>query len=169
MVDIETLGTKPGSVILSIGAVDFGPAPQDGKPFFRSIDVFSSLMAGCSIDAETLAWWRKQSPWAKDAAQPAHGQVSLPAALDAFAKYVEGADEVWAKGPDFDLVLLASVYQHFGARVPWSFRKTRDCRTIYALAGVTHDSHGIDHSAVDDAVGQAKAVLEAYARLGVAL
>jgi hypothetical protein len=45
MIDIETLGTRPGSVILSIGACRFG-ADGIGEEFYRAIDVLDSLMAG---------------------------------------------------------------------------------------------------------------------------
>lgn len=169
MVDIETLDNAPTAVILSIGAVDFGPEGVSA-PFYRAVDIFSSLLAGSTISSDTVAWWSQQSPEAKAAAQPLKGKVPLIAALEDFAGYLQGADEVWAKGPDFDLVILSQAYRSIGRRQPWSYRNTRDCRTIYALAGdVREPKSGTEHSAVDDAEMQARAVLDAYQKLGVAL
>lgn len=106
MVDIESLGLKPGAVILSIGAVQFSDAGF-GASFYRAIDVFDSLMHGLTINPETVEWWRKQSAEARGALMS--DPHPLDAALQDFAKFLDRRPletEVWAKGPDFDLVLL---------------------------------------------------------------
>ena len=49
MLDLETLGNKPGSVIASIGAVKFG----DGKiidKFYRTINMQSCVRIGIALD-----------------------------------------------------------------------------------------------------------------------
>lgn len=173
MVDIETLGSDPGSVILSIGAVSFtspdmceeSVSPWVGNEFYRTIDIFSCLMHGLTINHETVKWWREQSDEAKIAAQPIGGVVTLSRALAEFAKYVRGhgLPRVWAKGPDFDLVVLHSAYKAVGLAVPWQYRNARDVRTIYDLAGgIKEPTNGVDHSALDDAKNQAQGVILAY-------
>ena len=82
MLDIEALGSKPGSVILSIGAVKFA----GGKilhEFYRRIDPQSCIDAGLKIDVDTVMWWMKQSKEARDALGT--GTMPLTDALDGFA------------------------------------------------------------------------------------
>ena len=186
MVDIETAGTSPGSAILSIGAVDFGSKYEKDftsmykedatRHFFRAIDLWSSLMSGLTVDQGTLDWWRKQEKKARDMAQP-DGRVTLVAALEAFEGYLGGKVarnvRLWAKGPDFDIVMIHAAYRAVGRDIPWSYRRVRDVRTIVALAGGRVRERDpkkvgmVEHNPVDDALLQAEAVREAYAVLGV--
>ncbi len=169
MVDIETLGTAPGSVILSIGACYFN---EDGigERFYRPVDVFSSLMAGLTVDQATVGFWRLQSEEAKGALRPA---VSLLEALGAFTEFITRppAPMLWAKGPDFDLVLLAAAYEALGSKKPWHYRVARDVRTILALAPgtvIVLSTHP-KHHALGDAEDQALQVIEAAHDLGFPL
>lgn len=59
MVDLETLGTKPGSVILSIGAVtfDLDGSGRDGRTFYQRVNIQSCLDAGMTVDGDTVEWW----------------------------------------------------------------------------------------------------------------
>lgn len=168
MLDIETLGTSPGSAILSIGAVYFGDEGL-GHEFYRAIDLFSSLMAGATVNTDTIAWWREQSPEAKAVAQPMSGKVTLGQALDAFSVFASGR-KLWAKGPDFDIVLLDAMYQRVGKRKPWHYRDVRDVRTILAISKATnYPTATVEHSALADAIEQAECVRIAFASLGLAL
>ena len=69
MIDLETLGTQPGSIILSIGAVLFDPtkAPHEclGEEFYYVIGKPTCLAAGLTFSQDTLDWWKKQSPEAR--------------------------------------------------------------------------------------------------------
>jgi DNA polymerase III epsilon subunit-like protein len=60
MIDIETLGTEPGSIITSIAAVPFNRNGEMGKAFYMNIDIQSSIDAGLTINAETLKFWMEQ-------------------------------------------------------------------------------------------------------------
>lgn len=172
MVDLETLGTRPGSVILSIGAVQFSDAGL-GAEFYRVIDVFDSLMAGLVVDPETVGWWRQQSPEAKGAIGDPHVRWRLGEALRDFAKFVDRAPQaypIWAKGPDFDLVLLESAFLAAGIRKPWNFRDARDVRTILSLKpDIPLVRAGHKHNALDDAQYQAAQVMAVYQDLGLKL
>jgi hypothetical protein len=60
MVDIETLGTEPGCVVLSIGAVAFDKEMGFVEDFYEVINTVDSFSEGLTYDNDTLAWWKKQ-------------------------------------------------------------------------------------------------------------
>ena len=70
MIDIETLGTEPDSVVLSVGAVKFDPftlTDPHAKTLWRpEIDAQSN--AGRSVLDDTLQWWAKQPQHIQDEA-----------------------------------------------------------------------------------------------------
>jgi hypothetical protein len=63
MLDLETLGTKPGGIILSIGAAQFdlkkGLIDADNT-FYENIQISDSVEKGFTITGETIEWWFKQ-------------------------------------------------------------------------------------------------------------
>ena len=134
MVDLETIGTAPGSAILSIGACVFNQSDKDNGPFVfsKNIDLLDSIFEGLTVDPKTTKWWSEQSV---DAVRLlTKNPVSLKGALNTFASFLRKDDCLWAKGPDFDMVLLKAAYDIVNIKVPWSFRLMRDVRTILALA-----------------------------------
>ncbi len=172
MVDIETLGSRPGSIILSIGAVEFSNEAVGGRIFFRRISIGSSILAGFTMDESTVKWWTEQSREAQDKSFYCPGGAYVGAALRDFAAYVSSDKDtlVWAKGPDFDCVLLEAAYQKCGLHKPWHYRNTRDVRTIFGLAQYKPAAKAtVEHDPVEDAIEQAKGVVEAANKLGVTL
>lgn len=170
MVDLETMGTTPGSAIVSIGAIAFDPvAGRFGPCLYIPIDLASSLALGLTEDPATRAWWARQSAEARAVLNDPE-RVTLADALhelDAYWRYVCGR-EFWAHGPNFDETLLAAAYRTVGRRPPWAFWNTRCTRTIYAAAGVAPDrAKGVHHNALQDSMNQAEAVVEAYRVLGL--
>ena len=63
MIDIETLGTDPDCVVLSVGAVKFDPftlnEPHSKTLWRPSAD--EQLNADRSVDQGTIEWWGKQA------------------------------------------------------------------------------------------------------------
>ena len=169
MVDIETLGSAPGSVILSIGAVEFDLKNTAKNTFYRRINLDSSILSGCTIDPDTVKWWSDQAYDAIHAAFFVPGEVLLCDALPAFGQFVDKNTILWAKGPDFDCVMLKAVYDLLKLPVPWSFRNMRDVRTILTLSGVKQVENRNAHDAKADAINQADAVIRAHEKLGVEL
>lgn len=172
MVDIESLGIVPGSAILSVGAVYFGDEGL-GAEFYRTVDLFDSLMHGLTIDVETVGWWRDQTPAARAVASDAGARRSLGDALHEFARFIDvapGAHCLWAKGPDFDLVMLQAAYRAAGLKRPWSFRHARDVRTAVAMArGVAFGAREQKHHALEDAKYQAEQIRIVYKHLNLRL
>lgn len=155
MVDIETLGTDPGAAILSIGAVTFDETGILDE-FYRTIDLESCQKAGLEIDANTLKWWMRQDESVRDVlldGDPLRGVLN-----DFKAFYPEDA-EVWANSPSFDCAMLEVAFETVGLTEPWSFKDTRDVRTLRSLpCSVDVTMEGDEHDALDDARYQARVV-----------
>ncbi|AFH21992.1 exonuclease [environmental Halophage eHP-14] len=155
MLDIETLGTEPGAVIVSVGGVRFSTNGL-GATFYRKVDVESCEDAGLEIDSETLKWWWEQDDDARDALS---GGDELADVLDAFGHFYDGCDEVWAKSPIFDVALLEAAYAAVDQESPWEFWETRDVRTVMDLPCAEElPDDGTEHHALDDAKRQARNV-----------
>jgi hypothetical protein len=156
MLDIETLGTEPGAVVLSIGAVRFDDAGIVDE-FYQSVSLKSCQEAGLEVDADTLNWWLQQGD---DAQKVLSGGADLRTALEAFAEFYAGADEIWAFSPSFDCAILGEAYDAVGMNEPWHYRDQRDCRTLVELPGaVDLEQNGTEHHALDDAKYQARTVI----------
>jgi hypothetical protein len=167
--DIETLGTVPGSVILSIGAVAFDPVTGAIEtPFYRNLLVEPQTAVGASIDDRTVQWWAGQSDAARERLN--HQKTHPQPALEALADYWKRHDcrFVWGHGAGFDVTLLESLHRAFSVPVRWRFQDVRDTRTLFDVAGVgVRREKGLHHDAADDAVNQAEAVIRAYRALGL--
>jgi hypothetical protein len=173
MVDIETLGTDPGAVILSVGAVTWDIDPNGeavlGDEFHTSIDSDSAERAGLETDPETVEWWEGQPDTAREILD---GGRVLPRGLLDFAEFVEsrgGFAEVWANSPRFDCCLLEVAYDRVGMDLPWRFFEEADVRTLKKLPQWPDlDREGTHHDALDDARYQARCVAETLRRCRVA-
>lgn len=168
MVDIESLGTEPGAAILSVGAVTFDAdgVDEDGG-FYAEVDLQSCEDAGLSFDADTLEWWLGQDEEAKTVLT---GGEPLGDVLTVFASWFDDvdADEVWANSPTFDCRLLGAAFDAVDVAVPWEYYEERDFRTLRTLPVFVdaRDEHdGVDHDALDDAIGQAKSASATLAAL----
>jgi len=165
MLDLETLGTDPGSAILSIGAVEFDrDGPQD--TFARSVDLPSCQKAGLEIDADTLDWWLDQGEAARE--QLTGGDALADVLIDYRDWHqAHGFDEVWANSPSFDCEILRSAYHAaLDEAPPWAYFETRDHRTVRELPIPTDISReGTHHDALDDARHQARVVAAALRQL----
>lgn len=168
MIDIETLGTAPGSAILSIGAVVFGPEGL-GDTFYAPILLQSCVAVGLTIDPNTIAWWMQQSDEARAAAFKSDADA-LSDVLEQFTCWfgLVGAERPWCHGATFDVPLLEVAYKACGLQAPWRFYNVRDTRTLYDLSGVKVDrAQGTQHNALDDAIAQAEAAAKAMRILDV--
>lgn len=160
MVDIETLGTSPGDVILSVAAVVFNMKTGiTGEKFFATIDLDSSLRDGFNIDAETLTWWLKH-PKETMASNLEGGQSVLDVLTDLetfFNKYPTFT--VWGNSNRLDLGLLAAYFKKYDIALPWDFRLERDVRTLVSFAPEVKEKmvfEGTSHNPIDDCLHQIK-------------
>jgi hypothetical protein len=163
MLDLETLGTKPGCVILSIAAVPFN-MPYDVDPFYRKISPESAADVGLITDPATMEWWKKQGDAARDEAFSGTEDVKL--VLTDFAQYISdmpSAPKIWGNGSDFDNPILAAAYHICEMRVPWSFRDNRCFRTLKSeFDFLPYTPPQIAHNALQDAMAQATQMNKIY-------
>jgi hypothetical protein len=172
MIDLETLGRRPGCAIASIGAIDFDPAGGDdfiAGTFYRAIDWQTSDLA---LEPETVAWWL---------GQPAEAQIELcapegeawdtRAALGALAMYLGEGDNddlvLWCQGASFDFGILGAAYDHCTITRPWNYWQERCARTIRKVAGVPEPERAKadKHHALRDAAHQVRCVQAALKAL----
>jgi hypothetical protein len=192
MVDIESLGLVPGSLILEIGAVAFKVETINGKQQWMEqylsvlIDPESCLQAGLRIDGDTLKWWFKRNP-----ERFAGDGEPLRDALHRLRKFVDlflvewspvGTGEadgptreqrkeagmllsgIWANGAAFDLGMLRVAAQRAGFTTPlWDYKRERCFRTFCAMIpGPKWDGRGAAHNALEDARAQARHMLAVF-------
>lgn len=177
MLDLETLGRKPGCVILSIGAVAFDPHGQElpeipFDSFHLGVTIKSCYEAGLKIEIETLEWWLTQGEAVNELSKlPKHGLIT---ALHKFVTWwttVKG-DYVWGNSATFDPPIISAAFEAVGVERPWHFAAVRDCSTIYHTAygeqrhAVPFPDGGVKHNALHDAWRQAVAVQRAVRKLG---
>lgn len=157
MLDIETFGSKPGSVIVAIGAVKMDLAAGTvGDSFYRDIDPASSQRLGLTIDARTVIWWMGQSDDARLSIVQPNQLALLPEALRDFAVWIGPDTNLWGNGSDFDNVLLGAAYDACLLERPWSHSRNRCYRTLKSLfPDVKLIRYGTHHHALQDAVTQA--------------
>lgn len=166
MVDLETLGREPGSVIVSIGAVKFElTAETPGDRFYTPIIIQSCLDVGLTVEGATLQWWMERSDDLRSALfHP--DPLPLRVALLTFAQFYTGSECLWAHGSTFDIPILDAAYRALREDLPWSSRQIRDTRTLFSLVprsvvdGVVWE--GPEHHALYDAIRQARMVQAAH-------
>lgn len=156
MLDLETFGSRPGSVIVSIGMVRFG-ATHLGEEFYRLIDPNSCVELGMTMDPGSIMWWLAQSDPARAALLRSPGEHIMTALRDASAYLSETANTcVWGNGATFDNVLLSEAYRMANLQRPWSYRLDRCFRTMkFGFPTNPPDREGTHHNALDDAKHQA--------------
>lgn len=167
MIDIETLGTTPGSVILSIGAVRFNMNTGElGDEMHAKIDINSSMDCGLNINPNTLKWWMNQDKEARD--KVISGDYPLNVALGKLSIFLKEGDFLWGNSARFDLGLLEYAYNSVELDKPWDFRNERDVRTLVAFkpeikANLQFD--GTKHDALDDCKHQIRYCHETWKTL----
>lgn len=165
MVDLETLDTRPSTVILSIGAVIFDEHGilSDTK-FYRRCEWQHQLDNGRTVCESTIKWWMQQSDAARQALLG--DSVPLPVALGELADMYRNhnCDRIWANGTTFDISTLEHAYTSAFRPIPWRYNAMRDMRGLRDLvpSDLMDDVIGGDaHNALDDAVYQAEFVVRA--------
>lgn len=166
MIDIETLGTEPDAVILSVGAVKFDPynsiEPHTKQLWRPTVDVQTE--DGRSVLESTLEWWAKQPQHIQDEAFSDEDRIPLSDFAAQLNKYLVGCDKIWCQGPQFDMVILENLFTQFKYHKGWAFWQIMDCRTVFNMMP-SDPRKAIQqnlHSADADAYYQAVCVQQSY-------
>ncbi len=171
MIDLETMGTRPSSPIVSIGAVAFhgekrhkdGDTEQGDivSTFYDIIDLTWAVRDGAVMDPETVIWWMRQSDEAREAIT--RRGIEPKVALARFSHWVGQwpIEGVWGNGASFDNVILSETYARLGMKAPWPFWKDRCYRTVKNFfPEIEYARSGVHHNALDDARTQALHLIE---------
>lgn len=173
-IDLETLGTCPNSIVLSIGAVKFDPRSKEepNSELYLKVSYDDQVRLNRTISDNTLDWWSKQDSKVIDEAFDQSNAVSVIDALKAISKWCVGLDAIWGQGYGFDLTILEDMFRSTNMPIPWHFWQVRDSRTLFTLFefykanprtvfGVQHEAH----NALSDAYYQSKGIQAAYQEL----
>lgn len=164
MIDIETLGTRPGAIVISAAFVRC----VDEAHMVLNLNIPEQQALGLEIDPATHRWWGDQEAacpgiWARVTENPQSLSVALPYIAQWLA-WAGGADwQIWCHGATFDCPLLDELYRRAGIPSPWQYWQVRDTRTAYDLAGVNPKDFAVPspHVALNDALGQSRALVAA--------
>ena len=170
-IDIETLGTSPDTVVLTIGGIKFNPHEDDGlhSQFYYRLDADEQIEMGRTVDEKTLEWWEKQPEEIRKEALETTGRISTEQSLKALNKWLVGVDKIWCQGPVFDIGILENLYKQIGLHHNWPFYIIRDSRTLFGLMDKDPRKE-IDfaaHNALADAIVQSLCIQKVYKKLNL--
>ncbi len=169
MIDLETMGNRSNSVVVSLAAVEFDlETGETGREFYKNISIESCLEAGLKIDASTLKWWFEQSKEAQT--NLFINPEPLSVVLVEFVNWLQPDSIVWGNSARFDLGLLQNAYNSLNFNIPWNFWDERCVRTLLsfypnAKKEVTFD--GTAHNALHDCHYQIKYCSLVYNKLKI--
>lgn len=168
MLDLETLGTQPGCVILTLGAVKFNPFKIEQEPgpgLYIRPDVDEQIARGREVQEDTLEWWTRQNEEVREEALGTEGRVPVEEMYRQLNRFLVGVDNIWAQGPVFDIAILENLYKQYGWPTPWQFWQISDSRTLFKVHGDPRKKTELLHNALADCVSQAEAVQKIYYKL----
>lgn len=176
MVDNETLGTDPDSIVLQTAMVSFdldeGIRLEDGfdTDLKYNLEVDAQQRIGRTVDMKTISWWLSQDKQAQMRVNTfAYGTIEQlkKRLLDmnayirfraAYARDSGGHFEIWSRG-SMDMNQLESLFSYFDIKPAWKYNEVMDLRSvmnIYGIHGVTPDKGHIKHDCLSDCVYQIK-------------
>lgn len=139
MIDLETLGLEPGSIIRSCAAVEFDPETgETGERKEWKLNLSEAQNEGFKIDTSTIKWWLTRSEAARKDFVEGEETSLVEFLLQLKAFILLHGDDVtlWCLQLDFDLPMLRCYYKWMNKtviseeefQVPWNRRKIRDVR-----------------------------------------
>lgn len=174
MKDLETMGTRAGCAVVSIGAVMFNPKTGELGAEFYGVAVADQGVYGLFQEPGTKKWWSEQSEEARKVfTDPA--AMRLPLLLASYTAWLGTVTDpdtvkVWGNGASFDQPILTAAYAAIGAPQPWKFWNDRCYRTVKNLAPhVKLKREGTYHNALDDAKSQAQHLMDIVANTTLTL
>lgn len=168
MIDLETWGLAPDSVILSIGAVAFDPlgTPDQFDRFEVAIDPIDSVREGFKMDPGTVMWWMHPDRALAREALLNMSRADVRSALDWLAAWMDAFDVqgLWGNGATMDNTLLEYHYKKLGMIKAWTYKQDRCYRTLNSLkpwVDYPPIPEGlVEHTALGDATMQALHMME---------
>jgi exodeoxyribonuclease VIII len=179
MIDIETLGTASDTVVFSVGACMFDKNGVHDK-FYSLLNQQEQIKLGRTVNEDTLAFWNKQAPEARQALEDSKTGGLIPKEFfESFEDFIDFGladhkqkrDELrpWGNGASFDITIMEDFYRRLNPKghlaIPWKFWNVWCYRTfshITKCRDILPKRHGVYHNALDDAIHQANTVIAVW-------
>lgn len=188
-VDIETLGLRENTVVLSIGAAAFTLQPNNPNDFDKYIETGFHVKFSAkeqivdqkrTTDQSTIDWWKGQEAAAQKIFKPSSEDVGMIEGLQMFndwvkaSGYKQGKSYTQTRGLAFDIPKIEHMYQQSQIKLPFNSWMARDTRTyIDILTGVSNGQYEpaggfpknfLKHDALHDASMDAYRMTEIFNR-----
>jgi hypothetical protein len=155
-IDLETLATSNNATVSAIGIAIF----DDEKILGYDAYYLDWCLNVGDVDPNTLRWWGMQDKQVR--MDNLYGRSIPQEVAISISKNLKNANQIWANGPQFDLVILRNWYKTLKMEAPWHYRVERDCRTLFEIgrklnASVPEVKN--KHDCMQDAIWQAQYVL----------
>lgn len=181
MIDIETWDTAPTAIVRAIALLAFASNGEVvGKRLIDAREtVDEQLEHGRTVDAGTVAWWRKQGPLRAHIDRHLDKDLvcarSVEQILEEIDAFVRGApmgdnDKTWSRGR-YDMSIIRDLYQTeecdrdpidnavIISEPPWPYWAEADVRTLDVLTDKVWPDH--PHDPISDAEAQIRQVVNA--------
>lgn len=167
MIDIETLGVKPGSIITEIAIVQFDLRNGEIIKEKELIpDIREQQDAGMSIDWGTVVWHSNQNTGVFALRHEQYAAEVL-SNLNDFINVKDWKNDdrffIWSNSPNFDMIMLQEMFRRCKVKFEpiWRYKQLMDFRTVVFLRRLLRpeiDNKVIDvaHSALADCKSQIK-------------
>lgn len=166
VLDIESLSTRPDTVILTVGILKFNPYHSHidvNSGIHLKLDVDEQLEKNRHVSDDTVAWWGTQDEKIREDALGDEGRISVNEAIQQINRYLVGVEEIWVQGPVFDIAALENLYRQYEMPPPWHYWNIRDSRTLFGVHGDPRDkSRKHAHNALVDCYYQGKAIQQVF-------
>jgi hypothetical protein len=181
MLDLETLDLGPRSIITQVGIIAF--PLDDPETEMRRISEYLPVQPQFelkrTVSFSTVLWWMEQDDAARKRLRESDGNdmeelLALVRSIhrklgDLIRSVGEANVELWAKGPQFDVVNLETLFVDCGLQTPWRYDSVMDLRTLTRLSGIKTETIGreglVPHVAIEDAKFQIRHYVEAMKHL----
>ena len=159
--DVETLGKRSNSVILSMACIYFNPdqrpSPQDLRDtaFFAKFDVRDQhKRLGREMGQSTMDWWAKQCDNVKRASFiPSGEDITFEEGYEAMRQWAKEKNDdkcwVWARG-NLDQLVMDDIEEQIGLTPIFPYARWRDVRTaVDFLYNTTNGYCDVDYPGFD--------------------
>ena len=149
MLDIETLDLGPTPIITQVAlyGLDLGEDTilESHHYHFYPIKPQMDLLPARTFSVDTLVWWMEQGEEARSRIKMSTDDdfETMPALLNGLVATFNHLTnrgtrpyELWARGPQFDVVAVETLMKQCDVKIPWKYDTVRDLRTLMALAGL---------------------------------
>ena len=193
MLDIETLGTEPDSIVTELGIYTFSKNESyTSASLYGRVGITDQIRVGRTMSSSTLKWHFEKN--AVNFLEYIDADKSnIDDALSALKLFVEAEKRkmpgckiyIWANSPTFDIIILKDLYKSLGYPIEetifnedlFKYQTIMDYRTIVKLIDKedldlikqeveSESEEGSYHNALYDAIHQSKVLMKIAHYLG---